>query len=249
VSGHNRWSKIKRQKEALGATKGKLFSKLIREITTAARTGGGDPAANARLRTVLDAARAANMPGESITRAVKKGTGELEGVAYEEAVYEGYGPGGVALIVECLTDNRNRTAGDVRSTFDKNGGHLAAVGAVAWNFEKRGVIEVRPGPGEDAVTEAAIEAGAEDVVALGAEGFEVRTAPSDLHAVATALEARGLRLGERRTTYVPKDTVRVTDPDKARTLTKLIDHLDDLEDVQHVHANFEMDDDLMSGLA
>lgn len=249
MSGHNRWSKIKRQKEALGATKGKLFSKLIREITVSARMGGGDPAGNARLRTVLEAARAANMPGESITRAVKKGTGELEGVSYEEAVYEGYGPGGVAMLVECLTDNRNRTASDVRSTFDKNGGNLAALGAVAWMFEKRGVIEVRPGPGEDAVTEAAIEGGAEDVVALGADGFEVRTHPADLHAVAAALEARGLPLGQRRTTFVPKDTVPVTDPDKARLLMKLIDHLDDLDDVQHVHANFEVDDELLAGLA
>jgi YebC/PmpR family DNA-binding regulatory protein len=249
MSGHNRWSKIKRQKEALGATKGKLFSKLTREITTAARTGGGDPAGNARLRTVLDAARAANMPGDSIARAVKKGTGELEGVHHEEATYEGYGPGGVALIVECLTDNRNRTAGDVRSALARHGGNLAAEGSVAWNFERRGVIEVRPGPGEDQVTEAAIEAGAEDVVSLGADGFEVRTHPNDLHAVAAALEARRLPLGERRTTRVPKDTVRITDPERARAMLKLMEILDDLDDVQQVHANFEIDDDLMGGPA
>ncbi len=248
MSGHNRWSKIKHQKEALGATKGRLFSKLIREITTSARIGGGDPAANPRLRTVLDAARAANMPADSITRAIKKGTGELEGVAYEEATYEGYGPAGVAMIVECLTDNKNRTAGDVRSTFDKNGGNLAAVGAVAWNFEKRGVIEVKAGPSEDRVTEAAIEGGAEDVVALGADGFEIRTVPGDLHAVATALEAAGLALGEKKTTFVAKDTVKVTDPEKARTLLKLIDRLDELDDVQHVHANFELPDDLLAQL-
>ncbi|HET9554662.1 MAG TPA: YebC/PmpR family DNA-binding transcriptional regulator [Anaeromyxobacteraceae bacterium] len=249
MSGHNRWSKIKRQKEALGATKGKLFSKLIREITVAARVGGGDPAGNARLRTVLDAAKAANMPGDSITRAVKKGTGELEGVSYEEAVYEGYGPGGVAMIVECLTDNKNRTAGDVRSTFDKNGGNLAAVGAVAWNFEKRGVIEVKPGPAEEAVVEAAIEGGAEDVVPAGADGFEVRTHPNDLHAVAAALEARQLKLGERKLAFVPKDTVKLTDPDKARSMLKLMDLLDELDDVQSVHANFEIDDELMAKLS
>jgi YebC/PmpR family DNA-binding regulatory protein len=249
VSGHNRWSKIKRQKEALGATKGKLFSKLTKEITVAARIGGGDPAGNARLRTVLDAAKAANMPGDSVTRAVKKGTGELEGVDYEEATYEGYGPGGVAMIVECLTDNRNRTAGDVRSTFAKNGGNLAAEGAVAWNFERRGVIEVKPGPAEEQVVEAAIEAGAEDVVALGADGFEVRTHPNDLHAVAAALEARRLALGGRKLTFVPRDTVKLADPDKARSMLRLMDLLDELDDVQDVHANFEIDDELMGKMS
>src|SRR5512138_2314642 len=184
MSGHNRWSKIKRKKEAQGAAKGNLFTKLIKEITVAARMGGGDPSGNARLRSAIDAAKDANMPADNITRAVKKGTGELEGVSYEEVVYEGYGPGGVAMIVECLTDNRNRTAGDVRSSFTKGGGNLAAEGAVAWSFARRGVVEVRPGPSEDEVMEAAIDAGAEDVVSLGAEGFEVRTHPNDLHAVA-----------------------------------------------------------------
>jgi YebC/PmpR family DNA-binding regulatory protein len=249
MSGHNRWSKIKRKKEAQGASKGKLFTKLIKELTVAARIGGGDPNGNARLRSAIDAAKEANMPQDNITRAIKKGTGELEGEAYEEAVYEGYGPGGVAMIVECLTDNRNRTAGDVRSSFAKGGGNLAAEGAVAWNFERRGVVEVKPGPTEEQVMEAAIEAGAEDVVAQGAEGFEVRTHPNDLHGVAAALEARKLRLGGRRITYVPKDTVRLSDPEKARQMLKLMDHLEDLDDVQNVHANFEIDDRLMEELA
>jgi YebC/PmpR family DNA-binding regulatory protein len=250
MSGHNRWSKIKRYKEAQGAAKGKLFSKLIKEITVAARIGGDDPAGNARLRTAIDAAKEANMPQDNVVRAVKKGTGELEGVSYEEIVYEGYGPGGVAMIVECLTDNRNRTAGDVRSSFSKGGGNLAAEGAVAWNFERRGVVEVKPGPGEDAVFEAAIEAGAEDVVNLGAEGFEVRTHPSDLHAVVQALEkARALKLGASRVTYVPKETVRIADPEKARAMLRLMNLLEDLEDVQHVHANFEIDDKLMEQMA
>ena len=248
MSGHNRWTKIKHKKEAQGAAKGKLFTKLIKEITVAARTGGGDPAGNARLRAAIDLAKEANMPADNITRAVKKGTGELEGVAYEEAVYEGYGPGGVAMIVECLTDNRNRTAGDVRSTFAKNGGNLAAEGAVAWNFERRGVVEVRPGPTEDQVMEAAIEAGAEDVVNHGADGFEVRTHPNDLHGVAAALEQR-LKLGGRRLTFVPKETVKLQDHDKARTMLKLMDALEELDDVQSVHANFEMDDKLMEQLA
>ena len=248
MSGHNRWSKIKRYKAAQGASKGKLFTKLIKEITVAARLGGGDVAGNARLRAAIDLAKDANMPGENITRAVKKGTGELEGVHYEEVVYEGYGPGGVAMIVECLTDNRNRTASDMRSCFTKGGGHLAVEGAVAWMFERRGVIEVKPGPTEDAVMEAAIEAGAEDVVPHGADGFEVRTHPNDLHGVAAALEKR-FALGGRRLTHVPKDSVRVTDLDKARGLLKLVDLLDDLDDVQHVHAAFELDDAVAAALS
>jgi YebC/PmpR family DNA-binding regulatory protein len=248
MSGHNRWSKIKRYKAAQGASKGKLFTKLIKEITVAARLGGGDLAGNARLRAAIDLAKDANMPGENITRAVKKGTGELEGVNYEEVVYEGYGPGGVAMMVECLTDNRNRTAGDVRSSFTRGGGNLAVEGAVAWMFERRGVIEVKPGPTEDAVMEAAIEAGAEDVVPQGADGFEVRTHPNDLHGVAAALEKR-FALGGRRLTYVPKDSVKVTDVDKARSLLKLVDLLDDLDDVQHVHAAFELDDAVAAALS
>ncbi|BDG04266.1 YebC/PmpR family DNA-binding transcriptional regulator [Anaeromyxobacter oryzae] len=249
MSGHNRWSKIKRKKEAQGAAKGNLFTKLIKEITVSARMGGGDPAGNARLRAAIDLAKEANMPADNITRAIKKGTGELEGISYEEAVYEGYGPGGVAMIVECLTDNRNRTAGDVRSSFAKGGGNLAAEGAVAWNFERRGVVEVKPGPTEDQVMEAAIEGGAEDVVSQGADGFEVRTHPNDLHAVAAALEARKFALGARRLTFVAKDTVKLQDPDKARQMLKLVDALEDLDDVQHVHANFEIDDKLMEQLA
>ncbi len=248
MSGHNRWTKIKHKKEAQGAAKGKLFTKIIKEITVSARMGGGDPNGNARLRAAIDAAKDANMPADNITRAIKKGTGELEGVSYEEVVYEGYGPGGVAMMVECLTDNRNRTAGDVRSSFTKGGGNLAAEGAVSWMFERRGIVEVKPGPTEDQVIEAAIEAGAEDVVNHGAEGFDVRTHPNDLHAVAAALEKR-FKLGARRMAYVPKDTVKLQDPDKARSMLKLMDILEDLDDVQQIHANFEIDDRLMEQLA
>jgi YebC/PmpR family DNA-binding regulatory protein len=247
MSGHNRWSKIKRKVESQGAAKGKLYTKLIKEITVAARMGGGDPAGNARLRAALDAAKEANMPSDNITRAVKKGTGELEGVSYEEVVYEGYGPGGVAMMVECLTDTRNRTAGDVRSSLAKGGGNLAAEGAVSWNFERCGVVEVKPGPTEDQVMEAGIEAGAEDVVPDGEGGFEVRTHPNDLAPVAAALEAR-FALGARRLTYLPKDTVKLADPDKARQMLKLLEQLEDLDDVQHVHANYEIDDALMDRL-
>jgi YebC/PmpR family DNA-binding regulatory protein len=248
MSGHNRWSKIKRKKEAQGSATGKLFTKLIKEVTVAARLGGGDPAGNARLRAAVDAAKDANMPSDTIARAVKKGTGELEGVSYEEVVYEGYGPGGVAMMVECLTDNRHRTAGDVRSSFTKGGGNLAAEGSVAWMFDKRGIVEVKLGPTEDQVMEAAIEAGAEDVASQGAEGFEVRTHPNDLHQVAAALERR-FELGARRITYVPRNTVKVQDPDKARSMLKLMDLLDELDDVQNVHANFEIEDKLLEQLA
>lgn len=249
MSGHNRWTKIKRKVEAQGAAKGKLFTKIIKELTVSARMGGGDPAGNARLRSAIDAAREANMPSDNITRAIKKGTGELEGVNYEESTYEGYGPGGVALIVECLTDNKNRTAGDVRTTFSRCGGNLAAEGAVAWNFERLGIIEVKPGPTEDQVTEAAIDGGAEDVVNHGADGFEIRTHPNDMHAVAQALEQRKVALGQRKVAYVPKESVKVTDAEKGKTLMKLIDELEELDDVQHVWANYEMDEALVEQLA
>ena len=248
MSGHNRWSKIKHKKEAQGAAKGKLFSKHIKEITVAARMGGGDPAGNARLRAAIDAAKDANMPGDHITRAVKKGTGELEGVHYEDAVYEGYGPGGVAVIVECVTDNRKRTAGEVRTAFTKGGGNLAAEGAVAWNFERIGVIEVKPGSTEDDVTAAAIEAGAEDVVNHGPDGFEVRTHANDLHHVELELQRR-FALGVRRLTYLPKEHVKLTDPDRARQMLKLLELLEELDDVQGVHGNFEIPDELLEQLA
>jgi YebC/PmpR family DNA-binding regulatory protein len=248
MSGHNRWSKIKRTKEAHGSAKGKLFTKLIREITVAARIGGGDPAGNARLRAATEAAKEANMPHDNVVRAVKKGTGEIEGVHYEETVYEGYGPGGVAVIVECLTDNRKRTAGEVRTAFSKGGGNLAAEGAVAWQFERCGVVEVKAGPREDQVMEAAIEAGAEDVVDHGADGFEVRTHPNDLHHVAAALDGK-VKLGARRITWLPRETVHVVDAEQAQKMLRLLDLLEDLDDVQSVHANFEMDERLLERLA
>jgi len=248
MSGHNRWSKIKRQKAAMGATKGKQFTKIIKEITVAARMGGGDPDGNARLRAAMSAAREANMPNDTIVRAVKKGTGELESVNYEEIVYEGYGPGGVAVMVECLTDNRNRTAGDLRSTFTKGGGNLGAEGAVAWNFHKKGVIAVKPGLTEDQMMEKAIDAGAEDVLNQGDDGFEIRTEPTQLHHVAESLEKAGLKLGEQKWSYVPQTTVKL-EADAARKMLKLVDLLEDNDDVQSVHANFEIDEALLEQLA
>jgi YebC/PmpR family DNA-binding regulatory protein len=247
MSGHNRWSKIKRHKAVVGASKGKLYTKVIKEITVAARLGGGDPGGNARLRVAINAAREANMPKDTIERAIKKGTGELEGESYEEVTYEGYGPGGVAVLAECLTDNRNRTAGDVRNTFSKGGGNLGAEGSVSWMFHKKGVITVKPGPTEDLVMEKAIEAGAEDVINLGADGFEVRTAPADLHPVAASLEGAGLQLGEQKWSFFPQNTVRL-EGENARKMLKLMDALEDNDDVQNVHANFEIDEALMESL-
>lgn len=248
MSGHNRWSKLKRQKAAMGATKGKLYSKVIKELTVAARLGGGNPDGNARLRVAIAAARDANMPNDTIQRAIKKGTGELAGEAYEEVMYEGYGPGGVAVLVECVTDNRNRTASDVRSAFSKEGGNMGAEGSVSWMFHKKGVITVKPGPSEDTVMEKAIEAGAEDVINQGEEGFEVRTAPADLHGVAASLEAAGLQLGEQKWSYFPQNTVKL-EGDNARKMLKLMELLEDNDDVQNIHANFEIDDALMESLA
>src|SRR5213079_1377718 len=190
MSGHNRWTKIKRKKEAMGASKGVLFTKLIREVTVAARSGGGDPDHNARLRSAVLAAREANMPADNITRAIKKGTGELEGVNYEELVYEGYGPGGVAFVLEILTDNKNRTAGDVRAIFTRSGGSMAASGAVAFQFDRKGIVPVKKGAGEDQVMELALDAGAEDVLPDGDGGFEVRTEPGSVIQVHKALEGK-----------------------------------------------------------
>jgi YebC/PmpR family DNA-binding regulatory protein len=247
MSGHNRWSKIKHKKEAMGNTKGKSFSKLVKEITVAARMGGGDPDNNARLRSALSEAKAANMPSDTITRAVKKGTGELEGVNYEEIVYEGYGPGGVAILVECMTDNRNRTAGDIRSIFDKGGGKMGESNSVRHTFERKGVILIAQAA-EDALMEAALDAGALDVLNNGADGFEVRTEPNDVHKVAGALETKGFKIGEAKALFIPQVTVKL-EGDKAAKMLKLMGLFEDNDDVQNVHANFEIDEKLMEQLA
>jgi YebC/PmpR family DNA-binding regulatory protein len=248
MSGHNRWSKIKRKKAVTGAAKGTLFTKLIKEITLSARLGGGDATGNARLRVAVTSARESNMPNDTIQRAIKKGTGELEGVHYEEVVYEGYGPGGVALIVEATTDNRNRTVGDIRAILSRGGGHMAADGAVNWMFHKKGLVTVKPGPTEDQVMEKALDAGAEDVISLGSDGFEVRTAPADLHSVASALEKGGLKLSEQKWAYLPQNTIKL-EGDPARKMLRLMESLEENDDVQHVHANFEIDEKLMEELA
>jgi YebC/PmpR family DNA-binding regulatory protein len=246
MSGHNRWSKIKHKKEATGSAKGKLFTKLIKEITVAARLGGGDANGNARLRSAINLARESNMPADNITRAIKKGTGELEGVSYEESLYEGYGPGGVAVMVQCLTDNKNRTVGEVRHLFERGGGHMGETNSVGWMFERRGMIEVKPGPTEDQVMEVALEAGALDILSHP-EGFEVRTEPNDLHRVVVALEGKGLKLGEMKLAYLPKESVHL-DLEAAQKVFKMIDLLEDNEDVQTVFGNFEVDDVILKQL-
>ena len=248
MSGHNRWSKLKRFKAVAGVAKGRLYNRVIKEITISARLGGGEPSSNPRLRVALAAAKEANMPADTITRAVKKGTGELEGASYEEVLYEGYGPGGVALMVQCLTDNTNRTAADVRSAFLNYGGGLAAQGAVKFVFQHKGTIAVPAGPTEDAVMAAAIDAGADDVLNHGADGFEVRTEPASMHQVAEALEKAGLKLGEQRWVWLPTTTVPV-EGEKAKTLLKLMETLEENDDVQNVFANFEMDEKLMEQLS
>ncbi len=247
MSGHNRWSKIKHKKAAMGASKGTLFTKVIKEITVAARMGGGDPNGNARLRSAIVAAREANMPADNITRAIKKGTGELEGVNYEEATYEGYGPNGVALIVQCLTDNKNRTAGEVRFLFTRGGGNMGDSGSVGWMFERRGTIDVKPGPTEDQVLEVALDAGALDVI-THSDGFEVRTEPNDLHKVVQALEKKSLQLGEQKIAFIPKEPVRVEQLEDAQKILKAVDLLEDNDDVQVVFGNFEVDDRLVDQL-
>ena len=250
MSGHNRWTKIKHQKMAMGNTKGKLFTKVIKEITVAAKMGGGDPAANARLRSAIEAGRAANMPNESITRAVKKGTGELEGVNYEELTYEGYGPHGVALMVRCLTDNKNRTAGDIRSIFTKGGGNMGSDGSVSWMFDRRGVITVKKGPSEDELMEAALDAGALDVSPSedGDGAFEVKTEPADLHKVYTALEAKKVPLAESKVQFIPKERVHVGG-DAAMKVLKLMEMIDDNDDVQDIFSNADIDDSDLEAMA
>jgi len=249
MSGHSKWATIKHKKGALDAKRGKLFTKLIREMTIAARIGGGDTGSNPRLRTAVDKAKAANMPADNITRAIKKGTGELEGTTYEELQLEGYGPGGVAILVEAATDNRNRTAAEVRSMFTKAGGQLAGSGAVAWQFEPRGLIAVTRGAkvDPDEVGLAAIDAGAEDVE-TDDDTIEIYTSPSDLEAVRKALEGAGVPVDSAENTMVAKQTVEL-DSNKARQALRLVELLEDLDDVQRVTANFDIPEDVFAEVA
>lgn len=241
MAGHSKWAQIKRKKAVTDAKRGAHFTKLIREITVAARSGGGNPDFNPRLRLAVDTAKAANMPADNIDRAIKKGTGELEGVNYEEITYEGYGPGGVALYIETLTDNGNRTVADLRHALGRHGGSLGTSGSVAWQFERKGEIYVDASKhGEESVFEAAIEAGAEDVSREGDE-FLVTTDVGSFHQVQEALRAAGVEVAQAELSMVPANEVAVSGKD-AEKLVKLLDILDDLDDVQKVHSNADIDE-------
>jgi YebC/PmpR family DNA-binding regulatory protein len=245
MSGHSKWATIKRKKAATDAARGKQFSKCIKEITIAARHGGGDADGNPRLRTAVLAARAVNMPAANIERAIKRGTGEIEGVSYEEASYEGYGPGGVAILVEVVTDNRNRTVGEIRNTFAKHGGNLAEAGSVSYLFKPRGLIVVeKSAVAEDALLELALEAGADDVH-TGGEAFEILTPPAALEAVKEALAAASVPLASAELTRLPTLQVPL-EGSQAGSALKLIELLEDHEDVQKVYANFDIADDVLA---
>ena len=243
MAGHSKWKNIKHYKAATDAKRGILFTKLIREITMAAKLGGGDPAANARLRMAIDAGKAKSLPKDNIERAVKNGTGELKGNDIQEASYEGYGPGGIALIVDTMTDNPTRTVADVRHKFSRAGGNLGTPGSVAFMFDKKGQIEIdaMQHADEDATLEAALEAGAEDFRREG-DVYVVTTDPVSLYAVKAALEAKGIAASDAEIAMVPKNTVPVTNKDDVATLFKLIEALEDLDDVQKVWGNFDVDD-------
>ena len=248
MSGHSKWAQIKRQKGANDAKRGAVFTKMGREIAVAARAGGPDPDGNFRLRLAVERARAVNMPADNIRRAIERAIKGGEGEQFEEIHYEGYGPGGVAILVEAATDNRNRTAADVRSIFSKGGGQLAGAGAVAWQFEARGVISIdRTGVDPDEVALAAIDAGATDVEPE-ADPIEVYTEPHDLEAVRSALEKAGVRIESADTSMVAKQTVHL-EPAKARQVLRLVEQLDDLEDVQRVSVNLELSDELLAEVA
>jgi YebC/PmpR family DNA-binding regulatory protein len=250
VSGHSKWSTIKHKKGAADAKRGQLFTKLTRAIIVAAKEGGPDPVANLALQNAIEKARSYSMPRDTIDRAIAKGSGaDADASAFETVVYEGYGPSGVAVIVEALTDNRNRTAGDVRHTFTKNDGNLGGSGAVAWLFERRGVVLVPvAGVDEDELTLAAAEGGAEDVARDG-DTFVVTSAPELLSAVRAAIEAAGFTIDTAELTMVPKTTVEVSDEDDAKKVLRLIDQLEDNDDVQDVWANFDIPEQVLEAVA
>ena len=245
MSGHSKWHTIKHKKGALDAKRGKIFTKLIKEITVAARTGGsGDVDSNARLRKVVNDAKGQNMPNDTIDRAIKRGTGELEGVSYDEVMYEGYGPNGVAVMVEGLTDNRNRTVAEIRHIFSKNGGNMGESGSVAWMFDKKGyIVGDKAAKSEEELFEIAIEAGADDMQDDG-DVFEIYTAPDAFDAVLEAIKAAGIEPQAAEISQIPQNYIKLEGGD-AKTMLKLYDALDDNDDVQKVYANFDIDESEM----
>ena len=248
MSGHSKWHSIKHKKGAVDAKRGKIFTKLIKEITVATRMGGKDPDANARLRAAIAAAKAENMPKENIERGIKKGTGELEGTSYEEVTYEGYGPGGAAVLIDVLTDNKNRAVAEVRHLFERHGGSLGEAGCVAWMFSQQGLIVLpKDETDEERLFELALEAGAEDIQESEQE-FEVTTEPSSFEQVKTALKEAGFNWNLAEITMIPKSTVKVEGKNAQQMLT-LMEYLEDNDDVNHVYANFDISDEVMEAIS
>ncbi|MEO0074638.1 MAG: YebC/PmpR family DNA-binding transcriptional regulator [candidate division WOR-3 bacterium] len=248
MSGHSKWATIKHKKSKADIERGKIFSKLIREITTAAKIGGGDPAANPRLRTAIESAKAVNMPADNIERAIKKGTGELPGVSYEEVDYEGYGPGGVAMIVKALTDNKNRTTAEMRHIFSKYGGNLGAAGCVAWQFSPKGIIIIpRSGNDEDKIFAIALDGGADDVK-TDADSYQVITPPENYEKIKKQFEAEKITISHSELTQIPQNTVTLDEKTAERVL-KMYEALESHEDVQKVFANFDISEDIMERLS
>ena len=253
MAGHSKWANIKRQKARVDAVKGKVFAKLSREIIVAARQGGGDPDGNFQLRTAIDKAKSAGVPNDNIDRAIAKGTGSLDSDGNLESIrYEGYGPGGVAVLVEALTDNRNRTAADLRAAFSKNGGNLGETGCVGWMFDQKGVVVVMGNLDEDTLLEAAIEGGAESYELTDVDedtpGAEVYCPPGDLETLSDYLKVESYQIKDIEIRWIPSNTVDVTDTDQAKSLLKMMDALEDLDDVQTVTANFDMDEEILSNV-
>lgn len=245
MSGHSKWATIKHKKATIDAKRGKIFSRMSKEITIAAKTGGGDPDMNPRLRTAVLAAKAVNMPSDNIDRAIKKGTGELPGVVYEEIMYEAYGPAGVGLLIQVLTDNRNRAAGELRATLERKGGSLAGSGAVAWQFSKKGLITVdKANASEDDLLLLVSDAGAEDLKAMD-DTFEIITPVDAFEAVKKALEDHKIPTRSAELSMVPASTVKITTEKDAAAMLKLLEAIEDLDDVQNVYSNFDMDEELM----
>jgi YebC/PmpR family DNA-binding regulatory protein len=246
MSGHSKWSTIKHKKGAADAKRGKIFTRLIKEMTVAARLGGGDIVANPRLRAAVSEAKAANMPKDNIERAVKRGTGEIEGATYEELTYEGYGPGGVALMVETMTDNTNRTTPEIRHIFEKNGGNLGTPGSVRFQFEKKGFFAIeKSAVSEDRLMEIALEAGADDLQTIGPDMFEVYTSPENFEQVRQALEKNKIPALEAKLGMMPSNYVKIDDS-KSKQMMRLMEMLDDHDDVQNVWSNFDVPEELMA---
>jgi YebC/PmpR family DNA-binding regulatory protein len=247
MSGHSKWHSIRHKKARVDAQRGKMFTRLIKELTVAARMGGGDPESNSRLRTAIATAKAANMPADNIERAIKKGTGELPGVSYEEVTYEGYGPAGVAIMVDTMTDNKNRTVAEIRYIMSKNGGNLGANGCVAWMFHKKGIMTIEAeGIDEDELLEVALEAGAEDMTSEDGL-FQITTDPASFEDVRAALEEQSIPMASAELTMVPENTVKVNEKEASRVL-RLMDALENHDDVQNVYSNFDIPEEILAAL-